>query len=167
MPRSRKQFQVPRRQRKMKNAMKNAVLTQEETSKKILAWHQQVAKDFEEVFGDEVWLIVSNAIYIRTAEAEGVGTLSWIGNVPNTIDMIGHLIRQLAKDGVNKGGMTPEEAGRTLMAEVVKVAGLAQLETVIKALEAREKKLAAALRECAKSPGSSRRICHQTLDGNE
>lgn len=38
-----------------------------------------------------------------------------------------------------------------------------QQATVIKALEAREKKLAAALRECAKSPGSIRRIVSQIL----
>lgn len=115
----------------MKNALKNAALTTQEVTDKILSWHKQLASDFEKAFGDEVWLQVSNSVYIKTSEQEGVGTLSWVGNLPNTIDMIGHLIRQLAKDGVKQFGMTPEEAGRTLMAEILKVAGLNQLETII------------------------------------
>lgn len=127
-----KQFSAPKRQRQMKNALKNAELTSEKTAKKIMEWHQQIAKDFEAVFGDEVWLTVFSSIYIKTAERDGVGTISWIGSPPNAVDMIGHLIRQLAKDGVKHGGLTPEEAGRSLMEEILKVAALSQLETLMK-----------------------------------
>jgi len=121
----------PQRQRKMKNAIKNAALTTEAVEKRLLAWHVQVAKDFEAEFGDEVWLQVVSSLYISTSEEPGAGTLSSMGSPPNTIDMIGHLIRQTAKDGVTHLGMTPEEAGRTLMAEITKVAGLSGLEQIL------------------------------------
>lgn len=94
---------------------------------RVIKWHRQVAVDFEKVFGDEVHLHVASAVYVRSADEDGAGTLSWIGNPPNTIDMIGHLIRTLAKDGMKHGDMTASEAGASLMAEIAKVASLADL----------------------------------------
>lgn len=124
MPRPPRKSKVPR---KLPNDKKNADLGSPVFTGKILSWHRQVAADFEKAFGDQVHFWVSQAIYIKTGEEAGTGTLSWIGSPANTIDLIGHLIRQLAKDGVQQGGMTPEEAGTTLLQEIMKIAALDSL----------------------------------------
>jgi hypothetical protein len=121
MPRPTRKSKVPR---KLPNDKKNAELGSEVFTGKILSWHRQVVMDFEKAFGDQVHFWVSQAIFIKTGDGPGTGTLSWIGSPSNTIDLIGHLIRRLAKDGVENGGMTPEEAGTTLMQEIMKIAAL-------------------------------------------
>ncbi len=119
------------RQRKKKNVMKNLMLGTEYFAKKVLAWQKQVVIDFEKEFGDEVSLWVAQAMYIKVGDKEGEGSISWFGNNWNTIELIGHLIRQLAKDGVKNGGMTPEESGASVMHEILKIAALDQVEKLV------------------------------------
>lgn len=121
----------PKRQRVQKDMLKNADLGTEAFAKKILHWHREVAKDFEREFGSQVYMFVANAIYVRQGEGNDSGTLSWIGSPANTVNLIGHLIRQLAKDGVEKYGMTPEQSAASLMAAITETASLNMLETFV------------------------------------
>lgn len=119
------------RQRKKKNVMKNLMLGTDYFAKKVLAWQKQVVIDFEKEFGDEVSLWVAQGMYIKVGDKPGEGSISWFGTPWNTIEMIGHLIRQLAKDGVKNGGMTPEESGASLMHEILSIAALDQVESLV------------------------------------